>query len=147
VKNTSWYLAHLWVIVLQLITFLPYMIASIRFYKYKDHFVRWLAIGIALDVFLAVAASTGSLPKMSQNDTAPWNSLLFVAHISLAGIGMFGFIALFIFLLAKGTNRHYPRLRKFQLRFLLSCWIIGVMIALANFGIKMIFNVRLYDLL
>lgn len=146
-ENTHWYLAHIWVILLQIITFLPYMIASIRFYRHQDHFMTWLAIGICLDIILAIAASTGSLPRMSQSDGAPWHSLLFIAHISLAGGGMFGFIFLFIYLLINGRYQDYPRLRKFQLRVFLNCWIIGVMIALSNFAIKMAFHVRLYDLI
>ncbi|RJQ34012.1 hypothetical protein C4566_02695 [Candidatus Parcubacteria bacterium] len=108
--------------------------------------MAWLATGICLDALMALGASNGSLPRMSQEDSAPWHSWLFITHISLAGIGMFGFFFLFLFLLIKGAKKDYPRLRKFQLRVFLSCWIIGVMIALANFAVKVILNVRLYDL-
>ncbi|MBU1202802.1 hypothetical protein KKH39_02035 [Patescibacteria group bacterium] len=146
-ENSPWYLAHLWVIGIQVIAFLPYLIASVRFYQNKGHFMLWLTIGICLDIVMAVSASSGSLPRMNSTDQAPWHSLLFITHISLAGIGLFGFFSLFLFLIAKGTKREYPRLRKFQFKFLLTCWIIGVGIALVNFASKVIFDIRLYDLI
>ena len=146
-ESNPWYLAHLVVIAIQITALLPYLIASVRFYQKKKHFMTWLAIGICLDIFMALAASGGALPRMNPDDSTPWGSSLFIVHITLAGIGMFGFIILFLFLLVKGTDREYPRLRKFQLRIFLNCWLAGVGIALANFAVKVMFNIRLYDLL
>ena len=58
---------------------------------------------------------------------------------------MFGFIFLLIFLLVKGTDRPYPRLRKFQHRVLLPAWAIGEVIALTNATLKIVLKVRIYD--
>lgn len=142
-----WWTRHLFLIGMQIAAFVPYFIGSKRFYKREDNFMRWLAIGIILDLIMTFTPFLVKLPRMQENQGAPWSSILFIAHITCAGIGMFGFIIMFLYLAYRGPNRRYPRLRKFQYVVLFPLWAIGVMIALTNFATKVAFNMRIYDLL
>ena len=141
-----WWLGHLWVIAIQILAFVPYAIGSRAFYKHEKHFRRWLAAGIVMDIFMAITASTGILPRMSPGQGAPWASAFFLTHIVLSGGGMFAFVLLFAYLLVRGTDRNYPRLRWVQYRVFLTAWMIGVSIALVNFVVKVAYGQRIYDL-
>jgi hypothetical protein len=81
------------------------------------------------------------------SEFVPWGSVLFILHVILATFGFFGFIILIIFVLIKGKDLPYPRLRIFQYKVLLPAWIAGESIALINSLIKIIFGFRLYDYL
>ena len=140
-----WWQKHLIIIAMQIIAFIPYIIGSRKFYQGKQNFMGWIAFGISLDIMMALAPFIFELPRMESNQGAPWSSSLFIIHISAAGIGMIGFILMFIYLLIKGTQKPYVRLRKFQYKVLLRLWIFGVSVALINFLIKVIFNIRIYD--
>jgi hypothetical protein len=142
-----WWVRHLWLVGIQVVAFVPYIIGSSRFYRRKSGFMRWLAIGIALDVIMAITPFIVKLPRMEASQGAPWSSILFLTHIILAGAGMFGFVIMFFYLAIKGYDRDYPRLRKFQYVVLLRLWMAGVGIALVNFAVKVMFGVRVYDLL
>jgi len=82
---------------------------------------------------------------MAENQGAPWSSILFVSHIVFTMTGMLGFIIMFVYLLSKGTNHYYKKLRIFQYKILLNIWVFGVIIALTNFFIKVMFGIRIYD--
>lgn len=140
-----WWHKHLFIISLQIIAFIPYIIGSYRFYKGKSKFLGWIALGISLDIIMAILPFVYQFPRMEENQGAPWSSVLFITHIATAGIGMFGFIAIFVYLLIKGMDKEYKLLRKFQYLILLRLWIFGVSIALINFLIKVIFDIRIYD--
>lgn len=142
-----WWISHLWVIGLQIAAFIPYIIGSHRFYHNKPNFMLWLIIAVILDVIMTITASSGILPRMHDNQTIPTSSILFIAHIVCAGTGMFGFMGMIIYLWVKGYTGDFPRLKKFQYRWLLPLWIVGVSIALINFIIKVIFGIRIYDIL
>ncbi len=142
-----WWQKHLAIIAMQIIAFIPYIIGSRKFYKWKRGFMPWIAIGISLDIIMAITPFVVELPRMESKQGAPWSSPLFIIHISTAGIGMIGFMMMFFYLLIKGTNGPYLILRKFQYKILLRLWIFGVTIALINFLIKVIFDIRIYDYL
>ena len=146
-RAAPWWLSHLWIILIQIIAFVPYVIGSRKFYKNQSDAMLFIGIGILLDVAIAISASSGILPRMSDGQEAPWQSVLFITHIATAGIGMFGFITLFMYVLAKRRSTPLLGLRNFQYKVLLPLWCFGVMIALANFLCKVAFNVRLYDIL
>lgn len=140
-----WWQKHLWIIAMQVIAFIPYIVGSTRFYRRKNNFMVWIAIGIMLDIIMAITPFVVDLPRMESSQGAPWSSILFLVHISTAGIGMFGFIIMFIYLLINGVHHRYKILRQFQYKVLLRLWILGVGIALLNFLIKVIFSIRIYD--
>lgn len=140
-----WWHKHLFIIGLQIIAFIPYITGSYRFYKGRDNFLGWIGLGIGLDIIMTILPFLYQFPRMEESQGAPWSSILFVIHIASAGIGMFGFMAIFIYLLIKGVKKEYRWLRKFQYLILLRLWIFGVSIALINFLIKVIFDTRLYD--
>jgi|AntRauTorckE6833_2_1112554.scaffolds.fasta_scaffold09062_5 hypothetical protein len=140
-----WWYKHLFIIGLQIIAFIPYIIGSYRFYKRRNNFMIFLTIGIILDIIMTFAPFIYSFPRMEESQGAPWSSPLFLVHILTAGTGMFGFIIMYIYLIFKGINHKYSWLRNFQYFILLRLWIFGVGIALINFLVKAAFNVRIYD--
>jgi hypothetical protein len=140
-----WWLYHLWVIGLQVTALICYAIGSYRFYKNKDKFMLFLTLGILFDIIMAIGASSGILPRMQESQGAPWSSPLFIVHVSFSGFGLFSFIFMYVYLKIKGIDYEYPKLRKFQFKIMLPCWITGVSISLINFLIKVIFEIRLYD--
>jgi len=140
-----WWLYHLWVIGFQVAALICYAIGSYRFYKNKKKFMTFLTLGIVLDIIMAIGASSGILPRMQEAQGAPWSSPLFIVHVTLAGFGLFGFILMYLYLLIRGTDYEYRRLRKFQFKILLPCWITGISIGLLNFFTKVLFQIRLYD--
>ena len=140
-----WWIYHLWVIVFQIAALACYAVGSYRFYKNMKGFIKFLTLGIILDIIMAIGASSGALPRMESGQSVVWTSPLFIIHVVLSGFGLFSFIFLYIFLLVKGWDKEYPRLRKIQFKIFLLCWIIGVSIGLINFFIKVIFEIRLYD--
>lgn len=140
-----WRHSHLPIIFLQALAFPLYIIGSRRFYLRKDNFMILLFFGIILDIIMTLIPFMVELPRMSIEQSAPWNSYLFIFHIASAGIGMFGFIIMLIILQIKGTELDYTFLRIFQYKFLLRLWIIGVGIALINFFVKVMFQFRIYD--
>ena len=119
-----WWTKHLWVIAIQIAAFLPYCVGSYRFYKEKGRFMRWIATGIVLDCIMAITASTGMLPRMGSEQGAPWTSILFLLHIIFSGSGMLAFILMFFYLIIRGVNKEYPRLRRIQYKIFLKMWIM-----------------------
>ena len=142
-----WWIYHLWVIGFQIAALSCYAVGSYRFYKNIEGFMKFLTLGIILDIIMAIGASSGALPRMEASQSAVWTSPLFIIHVILSGFGLFSFIFLYIFLLVKGTDKNYSKLRKIQFKIFLPCWIIGVSIGLINFFTKVIFEIRLYDII
>lgn len=140
-----WWVYHLWVIGFQVAALTSYAIGSYRFYKNIRNFMKFLTLGILLDIIMAIGASSGALPRMEAGQTAIWTSPLFIIHVILSGFGLFSFIFLYIYLLIKGRDREYTKLREIQFKIFLPCWIVGVSIGLINFFTKVIFEIRLYD--
>jgi hypothetical protein len=134
-------------VVLAVVTFYFYVLASGRFYRRQEPFLGHLAAAVVLDVATALLASFKITPTttLAGPHVVPWRSPLFLLHITSATLGMFGFIAVLLVLLIKGKSFPYPRLRKFQYRVLLPAWIIGEVIALSNSILKMILKIRIYD--
>ncbi|HSA95227.1 MAG TPA: hypothetical protein VLJ16_04200 [Acidobacteriota bacterium] len=134
-------------IILAVATLYLYVLGSGRFYRRQEPFFGYLGAGVVLDVATALLASFKITPTtvIAGPHVVPWRSVLFLVHITSATLGMFGFIAVVLVLLVKGTNRPYDRLRKFQYRVLLPAWILGEVIALANSILKIILKVRIYD--
>lgn len=134
-------------IVLAVVTFYFYVVASGRFYRREEPFIGQLGIAVVLDVVTALLASFKVTPTtaLAGPHLAPWGSPLFLLHISTSSLGMFGFIAVLLILLIKGRDLPYPRMRKFQYRVLLPAWVVGEIIALSNSILKIILKVRIYD--
>jgi len=142
-----WWLYHLWVIGFQIAGLISYSIGSYRFYKNIKNFMKFLTLGIILDIIMAIGASSGLLPRMEETQAAVWTSPLFIIHVVLSGLGLFSFIFLYIYLIIKGTDKEYSKLRKIQFKIFLPFWIVGVAIGLINFFVKVLFNLRLYDII
>ena len=142
-----WWLYQIWVIGFQIEGLSSYKIGRYSFYKSKKNFMKFITLGIVLDIIMAIGASSGLLPRMAETQTAAWSSPLFIIHVILSGFGLFSFIFLYIYLIIKGTDNEYPRLRKIQFKIFLPCWIVGVAIGLINFFVKVLFNFRLYDVI
>ena len=142
-----WWLYHVWVIGFQVAGLVCYAIGSYRFYKNKKNFMIFLTLGIVFDIIMAVGASSGFLPRMEESQGAPWASPLFIVHVATSGFGMFSFIFMYIYLLIRGTDFEYKRLRNIQFKFFLPCWTLGISIGLVNFFIKVLFEIRLYDII
>ena len=88
----------LWILIaMQIIAFIFYYVGSRKFYKFRSGFMKWLAVGIILDIMMAIIPNVFELPKMSDHG-APWSSILFVTHIFAASTGMLGFIIMFVYL-------------------------------------------------
>jgi hypothetical protein len=126
-----------------------YIVGSYRFYREKEGFILFLGAAIFIDVMTATLASlkitpTAEIPEMA---TIPWYSWLFRTHVILSMIGFVGFISLFIYLLYKKGKHYSNTIRIWQFKLLLPIWIIGECIALSNALSKIIFKVRLFDLL
>ena len=134
-------------IALALITLYFYVLASSRFYRRKEPFLGYLTAAVILDVAAAFLASFKVTPTtiLPGPHVEPWRSALFLFHITISSIGMFGFIAVLLVLLIKGKDLPYPRLRKFQYRVLLPAWLIGEVIALSNSILKIVLKIRIYD--
>lgn len=134
-------------IVLAVATFWLYVLGSGRFYRHKEPFLGYLGAAVVLDVATAFLASFKVTPTttLAGPHVVPWRSALFLLHISTATLGMFGFIAIFFILVIKGKDKPYPRLRSFQYKVLLPCWVVGEIIALANSILKIVLRVRIYD--
>ena len=111
-----WWIYHTWVIGFQVAALFCYAIGSYRFYKNKKNFMKFLTLGIILDIIMAVGASSGFLPRMEESQGAPWSSPLFIIHVASSGFGLFSFIFMYIFLLIRGTNFEYRRLRNIQFK-------------------------------
>jgi len=134
-------------VILAVITFYLYVLASRRFYRRQEPFLGILGAAVVLDIATALLASFKVTPttRLPGVQGPPWRSVLFLTHITTSTLGMFGFIFLLIFLLIKGTDRPYNGLRKFQHRVLLPAWAVGQVIALTNAVLKMVLKVRIYD--
>jgi len=134
-------------ILLAIIALFLYYRGSLSFYRKNSDFLIYISLAIFLDAITAVLGSFGITPTtiIPGSDFVPWNSVLFIIHVILATSGFFGFITLIIYILMKGKNREYPRLRKFQYKILLPTWLMGESIALINSIVKIIFGFRLYD--
>lgn len=134
-------------IVLALVTLVLYVLASSRFYRRKGPFLGYLIAAVILDIVAAFLASFKVTPTttLPGPHLEPWRSALFLFHITISSIGMFGFIAVLLVLLIKGKGLPYPRLRKFQYRVLLPAWLVGETIALTNSILKIILKIRIYD--
>jgi hypothetical protein len=134
-------------IVLAVITFYLYVVASKRFYRRREPFLGYLGAAVVLDIATALLASFKLTPTtiLPGPPGPPWRSVLFLAHISTSTLGMFGFITVLLLLLIRGKDRPYNGLRKFQYRVLLPAWAAGQVIALTNAALKMVLKVRIYD--
>lgn len=126
-----------------------YIVGSYRFYKDKDKFILFLVIALIIDVATAILASlkitpTVQLPGVS---TVPWYSLLFKVHVLLSMIGILGFIFLIIYLIIKNPQKYSEKIKVWQFKWLLPIWVVGETIALSNAISKVIFRVRLFELL
>ncbi|HVP91064.1 MAG TPA: hypothetical protein VMS75_07585 [Terriglobales bacterium] len=134
-------------IALAVATFYLYVVGSGRFYRHEEPFLGSLEAAVVLDVATAFLASFKITPTttLAGPHVVPWRSALFLLHISTATVGMFGFIAVVLILLIKGKDKPYPRMRAFQYKVLLPCWVVGEVIALANSILKILLRVRIYD--
>ncbi|MGA2531446.1 MAG: hypothetical protein ABSG19_00275 [Candidatus Aminicenantales bacterium] len=134
-------------IILALATLYLYLLGSGRFYRRQEPFLGYLGAAVILDIATAFLASFKLTPTtaLAGPHVVPWRSVLFLAHMTSATLGMFGFIAVFLVLLIKGKDRPYDRLRRFQFRVLLPAWMLGEVIALTNSILKIILKIRIYD--
>ncbi len=89
-----------------------------------------LAAGRKHNVLLGVTASLFS--SLGENKHgAPWDNPLFISHVVLAGVGMFGFLGLLLLLLLPRR----PWTERFAARavwVVFPCWAAGVVLAMAN---------------
>lgn len=118
-ENSSWWMPHLWVIAIQLAAFVFYFLGSRRFYNLEEGWLKFVGLGILSDIFIAVGASSGLLPRMAENQGAPWHSVLFLTHITTVGLGLLGFLIIILYVLIRDRYRQYMRLSYFQYRILL----------------------------
>ena len=133
--------------IIQICAMIFYIIASRRFYYFQKNAILHLIIALSPDIFVAATSSFGILPRLCADMGVPWHSPLFISHITLSCLGMFGFLFIFLYLLLKGPRLPFIKLRSFQYHIVLPIWCIGVGVAIANFFIKAIFATRLYDLI
>lgn len=126
-----------------------YIVGSYRFYKNEKGYLLFLGLAILIDMVTAILASLRITPTSSYFQTAavPWYSLLFKVHVMLSMIGFLGFIILFIYLLIRKKKQYSDNIRKWQFKILLPVWVIGECIALTNAISKIVFQVRIFDLL
>lgn len=118
-ENSAWWIPHLLVIAIQLAAFAVYFLGSYRFYNCEDGYLKFIGLGILLDILLAFGASFGWLPRMAESQGAPWSSVLFLIHVICAGGGMLGFLFVFFYTLVRGPHPYHFRLGWFQYRVLL----------------------------
>lgn len=146
IETFAWWHTHLLVIGGQMLGLIAYVIGSRKYYLSKDNFLRWLYIGIAIDLGIMCVGFMGILPHSATDVGVSWTNTFFLLHISTAGIGMFGFIGMVIFLLIKrGDHFRHAKLRKFQYQIFLPLWILGVSIAFLNFFLKATYGIYLYS--
>lgn len=131
-ENSNWWVVHLGVITIQLAAAIAYFVGSRRFYQRERKFLSLIGLGIFFDVIVVMAVVAG-LPSLKGNQETPHHNILFLLHVWTASLGMLGFIILFFYLLFRGVEKEYQKLRAFQYRILLPLWCLGVSIALINF--------------
>jgi hypothetical protein len=134
-------------IVLAIATLYFYVVASRRFYRRQEPFLARLGIAVLLDVVTAFTASFKLTPTtvLPGPHRVPWGSVLFLTHMVMASLGLFGYIAVFLVLVIRGKDRPYDRLRWITYRILLPAWILGEVIALTNSILKIVLKIRIYD--
>jgi hypothetical protein len=125
-----------------------YILGSYRFYKSKQPFLIYIGIALIIDISTAILASFKITPTLQipETTTVPYQSVLFIIHIVLATAGILGFIIMFIYLLIKGVNKPYIKLRKYQFLILLPVWLVGEGIAIINALSKICFRYRIFEL-
>ena len=132
---------HTLILVIQVLAFIPYTGAFYRLIKKRFDVptIIWIWTGLAMDVVMAILGSTSDLG--GENHESPFKNPLFIAHMILASIGMFGFLLLVIlikimhFSSGKKKEGSFPRMRRFTYMssfVIYPCWVIGVCIAIAN---------------
>ncbi len=136
-------------IFLALLALAFYIKGSYRFYKNKNGYIFFLGLAIVIDAVTAILASLKITPTSHHFDTdaVPWYSFLFNIHVVLSMIGFTGFIFLFFYLLSTKRDKQSSWIRNWQFRLLLPVWLIGETIALSNALSKIIFKIRIFDLL
>ena len=134
---------------LAVLALILYVLGSYRLYRGKPGFIIILGSAIVIDIATAILASFKITPTMSLPGVAtiPWYSWLFRTHVMLSTIGFAGFIALFIYLLVRAPQNYSPWIRRWQFQLLLPVWVIGEGIALSNALTKILFRLRLFELL
>ena len=123
---------HALVLAIQGVAFLPYTAAFVRIAGRRVNALTHVLVvcGLALDALLGVTASLFS-DLGGNRQGAPWDNPLFVSHVVLAGVGMFGFLGLLLLLVL----RRQPWSERFAARavwVVFPCWAAGVVIAMAN---------------
>lgn len=78
-----WWIYHLWVIVFQIAALTFNAVGCFRFYKNLKGFMKFLTLGIILDIIMAIGASSGTLPRMESGQSVVWTSPLFFNIILL----------------------------------------------------------------
>jgi hypothetical protein len=104
-------------VVLAVITFYLYVVASKRFYRRQEPFLGYLGAAVVLDIATALLASFKLTPTtlLPGVQGPPWRSVLFLAHISTSTLGMFGFITVLLVLSQSGKTDPTTT-QKFQYR-------------------------------
>ena len=126
-------MTHTLVLIIQAVAFLPYTTAFLQIVRRRIRRATsvWIALGLACDAFLGIAASLFS--DLGENrDGVDWGSIPFLAHVILASIGMFGFLLLLILLLAFRARPRVETFARFASWVIFPCWVAGVLIASAN---------------
>ena len=137
---------HFWIFVLSFAAWYFYYKGSKDFYYAKTGFLLWLGLGVFVDIFMAVAASTRILPVLLPGEGIPYSSILFLMHMIMAGIGLVGYALIYLIILIFGKNRKYRYMKFIAYRVLLPVWTIGVAIAIVNFMSKAILQTNIYSL-
>jgi len=139
--------SHAWIFLLTLFAFVCYFFGSRGFYHRQGRYLLYLGLGILADIFMAIAASLRILPVRVPGEAIPYGSVLFLIHMTTALAGMFGFLAVVLYVWIKGRHRDFPRCRRLTYRLLFPVWAVGATIAIFNFASRAFFQVNLYDFL
>ncbi len=83
-----WWYKQIFLIIVQIAAAFFYIVGSHRFYWRKPNFMRFIAWGIILDLCIGAAPFIFKFSHLNNNHDVPWLSVLFLLHISTAGIGM-----------------------------------------------------------
>ena len=136
-------------IILAFLAIALYILGSYRLYKGESKFIMYFSLAIFIDVLTAVMASTKITPTTDIGNmvSVPWYSVLFNIHVLLSCIGIVGFVTLYIYLVTRRDRPCRSWIRKMQFKVLLPIWILGETIALVNAVAKVLFNVRIFDLI
>jgi len=126
------FVTHALLISGQLLAFCAYTAGSYRLLqmRFGRRTVTWLAIGVTLDVVLAVLGATSDLGN--NPDGMPWHHPLFPIAVLTATAGMLGYILDLVILLVKRWRERAAWFLSRSQVVIWPSWTVGVTIFIVN---------------